>query len=315
MSFSAPAARRVAAFFLVLSLIVAAALADSRASDSAESDEHQSETLAEKTLKEIVARQKDLFAKAEKDKASGQFDEAMFRGEAQSLASSYDVLCQKNPTFAPAFVAYGVFLGTVDMTKAAVAMLLQANKLDPNIALVKNQLAVHLAEDGKPLDALPYVLAAIQLEPKEPLYHVQLGQLLMEARDDFIKSGQFTAAALDKAMIEAFQRAAELAPNDLALAYQHAKAYYAIDPPRWQEALDAWTRLEERPVTTTMRQLVRLQRANVLIKLDRRDDARAVLARVTDPKLAKEKQTLLDQLEPKAEKKDSSQPTVDTKEH
>ncbi len=302
MSLPALAAPRSAAFLLVLSLILTAAPAGARAAEPAEADEHPGETLSEKTLKEIVARQKDLFAKAEKDKASGQFDEAAFRGEAQALASSYDVFIQKNPTFAPALVAYGVFLGKVGMAKAAVAMLLQANKLDPNIALVKNQLAVHLAEDGKPLDALPYVTAALQLEPKEPLYHIQLGQLLLEARDDFIKSGQFTAAALDKTMLEAFQHAAELAPNDLSLAYQHAKAFYAVDPPRWPEALDAWTQLEERPVTNTMRQLVRLQKANVLLKLDRRDDARAALALVTDPKLAEDKQTLLDQLAPKAEK-------------
>ena len=260
-----------------------------------------SESLADRTLREIVEREHDLFARAEK--AGDQFDPGVFHGEAQSIASSYDILLQKNPDFTLALVAYGVFLGKVDMPKQAVAMLLKANKLDPNIALVKNQLAKHIAEDGKPVEALPYLIAATDLAPKEPLYHFHLGQLLLAGRDDFLTNGGFTLAGLDKAMLEAFRRAAELAPSDFSYAYQYAKAFYEIDPPRWEEALEQWQLLETRPITTTtLRHMVRLQKANVLIKLGRNDEARSVLETVTAPKLADDKQTLLDQLAPKAEK-------------
>lgn len=252
------------------------------------------ETLAEKSLKEIVERQKQLFERAEKE--GDQLDEARFAGEAKGIASSYDVFIQKNPDFVPGYVAYGVFLGKIDMTKAAVAMLLKANKLDPNIPLVKNQLAKHLAEDGKPLEALPYLTSAIDLAPNEPLYHFHLGQLLLAARDDFLHEGTWTRASLDKAMLEAFQRAADLAPADLSLAYQHAKAYYEIDPPRWDEALAVWEKLGGRATTESMRQLIKLQRANILAKLDRRDEARALLDQVTDLKLTEEKQRVIDAL-------------------
>lgn len=252
------------------------------------------ETLAEKSLKEIVERQKQLFERAEKE--GDQLDEAWFAGEAKSVASSYDVFIQKSPDFTPGYVAYGLFLGKIDMTKAAVAMLLKANKLDPNIPLVKNQLAKHLAEDGKPLEALPYLTSAIDLAPNEPLYHFHLGQLLLAARDDFLHEGTWTRASLDKAMLEAFQRAADLAPADLSLAYQHAKAYYEIDPPRWDEALAVWEKLGGRATTESMRQLIKLQRANVLVKLDRRDEARTLLDQVTDLKLTDEKQKLIDAL-------------------
>jgi len=252
------------------------------------------ETLAEKSLKEIVERQKQLFERAEKE--GDQLDEARFAGEAKGIASSYDVFIQKNPDFVPGYVAYGVFLGKIDMTKAAVAMLLKANKLDPNIPLVKNQLAKHLAEDGKPLEALPYLTSAIDLAPNEPLYHFHLGQLLLAARDDFLHEGTWTRASLDKAMLEAFQRAADLAPADLSLAYQHAKAYYEIDPPRWEEALAVWEKLGGRATTESMRQLIKLQRANILVKLDRRDEARALLDQVTDLKLTDEKQKVIEAL-------------------
>jgi len=258
------------------------------------------ETMAEKTLKEIVTRQRDILAKAEKQ--GDQLDQAWLRGELQGVINSYDILIQKSPDFAAAYVPYGMLLGKVGMTKEAVAILLKANKLDPNIPVVKNQIAKYLAEDGKPVDALPWIMAAIDLEPREPLYHYHLGLLLTDGRDEFIRTGQFTRAALDKTMLEAFQHAAEFAPDDLEYAYRVGKAYYELEAPRWDEALTVWTRLESRPVTPAMRQLVRLQKANVLLKLGRPDEARDVLQGVTDPKMAGEKQTLLDQLAPKPEK-------------
>ncbi|MES1168296.1 MAG: hypothetical protein ABUL61_03905, partial [Oleiharenicola lentus] len=96
------------------------------------------ETLAERNLKEIVARQKNIFARAEAEK--DQLDEAWLRGELQGVINSYDVLIQKSPDFAAAYVAYGLLLGKVGMTREAVGILLKANKLDPEIPLVKNEL-------------------------------------------------------------------------------------------------------------------------------------------------------------------------------
>ena len=260
----------------------------------------RTETMAEKTLKEIVARQRDILAKA--DKEGDQLDVARLRGELQSVINSYDVLIQKNPDFAPAYVTYGMLLGQVGMTREAVGILLKANKLEPNLPLVKNEIGRHLAEDGKLVEALPWIMAAIDLEPKEPLYHYHLGKLLTEGRDDFIKTGQFTRPALDQAMLDAFRRAAELAPGDLSLSYRYAKAYFATEPPRTQEVLPVLDELESRATTPSMKQLVRLRRAEAFLKLGRRDEARTQLDGVTELQLAQEKQTLLDQLAKAGEK-------------
>ena len=258
------------------------------------------ETMSEKTLKEIVARERNIFSRAEKE--SDHLDEAWLRGELQGVINSYDILIQKSPDFAPAYVTYGLLLGKVGMTKEAVAMLLKANKLDPNIPIVKNQLAKHLAEDGKPVEALPWIMAAIDLEPKEPLYHYHLGLLLTEGRDDFIRTGQFTRPALDKAMLEAFGHAAEFAPDNFGYAYRHAEAYYDLEKPQWDDALKAWSALEDRAKPGVEKETIRLQAANVLIKQGQPEKAKAMLAMVNEPVLAKQKQTLLDQLAPKAEK-------------
>ena len=57
-------------------------------------------------------------------------------------------------------------LWKISMRKQAVAILLKANQLDPDIPLVKNELGNYLAEEGKPLEALNYYLSAVKLEPE-----------------------------------------------------------------------------------------------------------------------------------------------------
>ena len=254
----------------------------------------RAETLAEKTLKDIVARQRDIFARA--DKEGDNLDMARLRGELQSVIHSYDVFIQKSPDFAPAYVTYGLLLGQVGMTREAVGILLKANKLDAEIPVVKNELARFLAEDGKVVEALPWLTAAIDLAPQEPLYHYHLGKLLTEGRDEFIKTGQFARSALDQAMLEAFARAAELAPDNFGYAYRSAEAYYDLEVPQWDAALARWSALETRAQPGIEQQTIRLQAINVLIKMGRLDHARAILVTVTDPVLQKQKQTLLDSL-------------------
>ncbi|HYC71113.1 MAG TPA: hypothetical protein VEB66_07905 [Opitutaceae bacterium] len=257
------------------------------------------ETLVEKTLLEIRERQRQVFARAEQE--GEHLDEARLRAEVKSLTDSYDVLLQKAPDFTLAYVSYAELLGRIGMVKEAVAMLLKANRLDPNLPRVKSQIAKHLAEDGKLPDALPWAVAAVDLAPKEPVYHLNLGLLLVEGRDDFIKTGLFTRDAIDKALLEAFQRAAALAPDNIAYAYRAAEAYGDLERPRWEDAIKAWGELEERVAPGLERQTIRLQAANAMIKAGKPDHARAVLNSVDDPRLAAPKQTLLDQLAAKAE--------------
>ncbi len=254
----------------------------------------RAETLAEKMLKDIGQRQRDIFARAEEE--GNNLDEARLKGEVQGLVSSYDVLIQKNPEFAPAYVAYGMLLGRVGMTREAVAVLLKVNKLDPDIAVVKNQMAKHLAEDGKPLEALPWIMAAIDLEPKEPLYHYQLGTLLHVAREDFLRSGDFTRAGLDQAMAQAFQRASDNAPGNMAYAYRYAESFYDLQEPKWDEAFAVWQQLEHRASVGLERQTIQLHEAKVLLEQHKPAEAHTLLAGVTDLRLTAQKQTLLDEL-------------------
>jgi tetratricopeptide (TPR) repeat protein len=254
----------------------------------------ESETLAERTLRQIVERQRSLLADAAKQGDSA--DQEALRAQVQSVAHDYERLLQDNPKFAAAYASYGYLLGKVGMRKESAAMLLKANQMDPDIPLVKNQLGNYLAEEGKPLEAAPYYLAAIKLEPNEPLYHYQLGTLLTVARDDFLRSGEWTRAALDRAMHHAFQRAAELAPDRFEFAFRYAESFDDLENPDWDGALKAWAALEEKAPTAIERQVMRLHAANILIKTGQVDHARALLETVDDHDLQKQKQKLVAQL-------------------
>ena len=274
---------------LSLTLVVAAPL---RAADA--------ESLADRTLKPLVERQKDLLA--EEAKKSPGFDQDNFQTQMQLICQGYEVLLRDNPGYAPGYAAYGYLLGKIGQHKASIAILLRANKLDPDMALVKNQIGNYLAEDGHPRDALPYYLAAIKLEPKEPLYHYQLGTLLYVARDDFIKSGEWTADGLSHAMQEAFRQAAQLAPDRIEFTYRYAESFYDLENPDWDAALKAWNALEAKAPTDLERQTMRLHVINVLLKQGKAEHAHVLLDTVTEPTLQAQKQKLVAQLPAPGEK-------------
>ncbi len=265
---------------------------------------------AEEALRALVARQVTLIASGSKDN-DPNFDPEKFRTEAQDLTNSYEDFLKKYHDYAPGYAAYGVWLGKVDMRKQSAAILLKSNELfgkeakaggatTPAFArtwaLVKNQLGNYIAEEGRPLEAVSYFIAATELTPNEPLYHYQLGTLLYEARSDFVNSGEWTRAAVDQAMSRAFRRAAELAPDRIEFTYRYAESFYDLDSPDWDEALKAWAALEDRAGSDVERQTMRLHAAHILIIQEKFDHARALLATITEEPLQKQKQKLLAEL-------------------
>lgn len=259
-----------------------------------------SESLPDRTLRNLVEQQKELLAAAAK--GGDSLDTDNLQSQLQRVSQGYEALLRDNPDYTPGYTAYGYLLRKVGMKKESIAMLLKSNQLDPDQPLVKNQIGNFLAEEGKPLEALPYFLAAIKLAPKEPLYHYQLGMLLHEARDDFLKAGEWTAEALDHAVHEAFGRAAELAPDRIEFTYRYAESFYDLGSPDWDGALKAWSKLEEQAQTDLERQTMRLHAANVLIKQGKPDHAKLLLATVTEEKLQAQKQKLVAQLPANPEK-------------
>ncbi len=259
-----------------------------------------SESLADRTLKDIGERQKTILADAAK--SGERLDTDAFRSQVENICHEYEGLLRNNPNFAAGYASYGYLLSKVGMRKESIAILLKANQLDPDIPLVKNQIGNYLAEEGKPLEAVNYFIAAIKLEPNEPLYHYQLGTLLYEARDDFLRSGEWKREALERAMFNAFKKAAELAPDRFEFVFRYAEAFQDVQDPDYEGGLKVWAGLEAQAPTKIERQTIILEEANYLIKWGKPDQAKAKIDLVDDPSLDGQKQKLVAQLPEMAKK-------------
>lgn len=256
----------------------------------------EGETLAVRQLRQVIERENRTW---ERLRANPDNEATKRRVEAELLEviGAYENILRANPDFAEAYAAYGLLLSRTGSREAAAKAFLKANELNPNIPMVKNQLGNYLVEDGKYQEALPYYLAAIELKPDEPLYHYQLGTLLHEFRRFFIADGTYTADVIAAKSHEAFKRAAELAPDTWAYAYRYAESFYDAADPDWEAALAEWRKLEAKAEPGVGVQTIRLHIARVLIEMGGHDDeARAIVATVTEPALAENKQTLVDYL-------------------
>ena len=248
-------------------------------------------------LKKLVERQRVLLAEAAKKGSQAEGED--LRGQFQALVFDYEAYLGKYPEVAAGYVSYAMLLNqpVLDERKRAAGLLLKANKLDPDLPLVKNQLGNYLAEEGKPLEALNYYLSAVKLAPKEPLYHYQIGTLLTEAREDFLKNEPWTRATLDHAMQDAFEQAAALAPGDIAYAYRYGESFYDLERPEWSAALEFWRTLEGKVEAPVEKDTMRLHQANVLIHQKKFTEARLVLATVKTEALRGQKEKLVAQVD------------------
>jgi tetratricopeptide (TPR) repeat protein len=260
------------------------------AGSAGRADDAGLDSLPDQQLLRIVSRQRLLFAEAAKEGAN--LDQESLRAQLQEICHEYELLLQDNPKFATGYAAYGELLWEVGMRKASLAMMLKANEIDPNVSFVKNKIGNFLAEGNKPLEAVNYFISAIKLEPKQPLYHYNLGLLLYEARDQFIKSDDWTGEQIDRTMQEAFQHAIALAPNNVSYLYGYAQSFYVVQHPDWTQALKAWAAVESHSKDREQVQTARLQAANILIKTGHPDRARAELAAVDAPDLQAQRNEL-----------------------
>lgn len=276
---------------LTLLLATAALVPGGRADD---------ETMAQHTLRGILDRQKALMA--ETAQGDEKLDKETLRLQLQQLVHEYELLIKANPDYADAYADYGYLLWKLDLPHEAMQQLLKADRLDPNIPMVKNELGNALAEDGKTIEALNYFKAAADLNPKEPLYHYQIGTLLYAAREDFIGRGGYTRAQWDEEMHGEFRKAAELAPDQIAFTYRYAESFADLTAPPWDEAYAYWGSLLPKASGAVGRDTILLQQANIRLKQGRVDDAKSLVDQVKAPELEKQKQKLVAQF-PETQKK------------
>ncbi len=252
------------------------------------------ESMSERELKRILQRQQTILAAAQE--AGDNLDRSNTEMQLSEVVRDYEALLRRDPKFTATYIAYGLFLNTTGHPKRSYDIFKRAEAIEPNLAVIKNQLGNHHTEEGEYKEAAAYYEGAIALEPQEPLYHYQLGSLLYEYREFFVDSKLYTRSALLERSTAAFAKAAELAPDNIAYAYRHAESFYDLPSPDWTVALAAWKAIEQRAKPGVEFQTLQLHQANILIQLGRTDEARALLDQITEAPLQPNKQKLVEQL-------------------
>ncbi|MFP4157894.1 MAG: tetratricopeptide repeat protein [Opitutales bacterium] len=250
--------------------------------------------LATKKLSDIALREENIYKNLAEDPDFYSADD--LERHIHSLTQSYSTYLENNPEDVEALILYGKLLRRIDHKEAAFAAFLKADDIDPEIAVVKQQIGTHLAEQGKGKAAFPFYLRAVELEPQTPDYHFALGQLLHQFREQFLNDEVFTRDALEREMLKAFRRAAELAPDNFDAQMRLGEAYYDLNSPDWKAALLHWNRLSKKTDTPLQAEILRLHRAKVMGKLGRRTEAKKLLESIDTPSLQQSRQQVLDDI-------------------
>lgn len=267
----------------------------------------EGQTIADQRLQRIYDSQLEFFAQLE---ANPDMAESLRDQRAQNLISQYQSLLLDNPNYVYGYVMYGKLLRQVGQRELANKAFVKANALDPDIAVVKQQIGNYLSEEGDYDLALPYFLAAIRLAPETAVYHYQLGQLLHTYRSEFLANGKLSAPVLDKQLQEAFAHAARLDPSTRVYALRRAESFFDIAEPDWQQALEQWNALEASATDEREKQMILLQKCRVLIALDQLAQAQSALLTITDPALQPAREILYAMLADA--KPDTPLPTADS---
>ena len=270
-------------FLLTVSFLALASLACGQSSD-----------LASNRLLAIAEKESKIYQKIAEDPEFYSDDDLDRR--INELVQSYRTYLLDQPDDVSAYILYGKLLRRVEENEQAFLAFLKADELDPEIAVIKQQIGNHLAEEGKGKAALTFYLRAVDLEPETAVYHFALGQLIYDFREEFIKESIFTLDALEREMLKAFRSAAALEPDNFDYQMRLGEAYYDLTSPDWKSALIHWNKLSKVATTTLQTEILSLHRARVLGQLGRAEEANKQLAKVINPALQNSKQQVLEEI-------------------
>jgi tetratricopeptide (TPR) repeat protein len=268
---------------LILLCLLALSLTACRSTpETPPSEPKESLSLLDERLLKTIDMEAQLEAEAAKPDATESEIQRLF----QQVSREYQGIIARNPNNLESRLLYGKLLMRYGDGKGARNQFLMAARTDPDIAVIHQQLSTYYAEEMDYTRALAYALNAIEIEPETAIYHFQLGQLLAAFRDEYISEGVFTAEQLDSEMLASFKRACDLEPDTLPFQFRYGEAFYDVDDPDWQAALDQWEALAGNPALTPLEQdAIRLHQAQCLVQLGQPVAAQIKIDEVQSPEL------------------------------
>lgn len=251
----------------------------------------------EQKLQQQIAGNPDFFTPEELEQKFGE------------IAFAYSNYLLDNPDDVEALILYGKLLRQLGEEKRAFDIFLKADELDPNIAVIKQQIGNYLVETGNGKAALTFYLNAIAIDPEIPEYNYALGEILHAFRPELLNDGIYTPDALDREMLKAFRAAAQLAPDNFDMQMRLGESYYDLNNPDWKAALLHWEKLRKAtPDYNELRcQILDLHSARALVKLGEIREAKLLLDKIDQTMLQKTHDFILKEITQKQEPQENLQ--------
>ncbi len=223
-----------------------------------------------------------------------QWSEEELTRKAQEIVSSYENFLLRNPNNINALLLFGKFLRKTGLHDNAVSLFLQADQLNPNIAVVKQEIGNFLVETGKPEQAFPFFLMSTRLAPEEPIYHHNLGDFIFLFKNNLSEIDD--PEKLGFLMHESFKEAAKLEPKNFDYQLRFAQSFFDFENSMLEEALIAWNTLlsgfGER--TEKEKEYINIFRARILMEIGKKKEAILILRSIKSEEMLEEKKRLLE---------------------
>jgi len=266
-----------------------------RASSSVKAGEPDSITFAERRLLDIQKQQQNLTEDYREN--PDNFTEDSLQMRFQNIARRYESYLASNPEDNTARSLYGKFLVAMGQHEKAIRQFLEVDRKEPSIPVVKQQIGNYLAENGRYMAALPYFINAADLDHEEGIYPYQLGILLYEFKDEYIRDGFYDTDTLNREMQEAFEEAVSREPENFVFMLRYGESFYDVKNPDWERALEIWKKTLELAQSELDRQVVHLHMAKVYHNMGQNRRASELAEKVTHDKLLFTRDQILDSIQ------------------
>ena len=287
------------AFAFVCALIISACASNTqKTNDSVKKPADRSAytyTFAEKKLLYIIDQQDRFFERIKSKSRMSRSDALSIKSRLDSL---WDEYLAQFPNDVNALILNAKFLRATGDADTAYKRISEAERLNPKIAVIKQQLANYEAEHGMPKEAYDNLKEAIALEPNVAIYHIQLADLLLFFREDFLKKQIFTQEKIDKEMIASIANAAKLEPKNSKIQWKYARFFYDLGKPDWNIALAQWENILQNFAPLNIdKQTALVNKARVLIELNQDQQAKEILKQINLKPLASDVKKLMSVIE------------------
>lgn len=249
-------------------------------------------TLSHSKLLSIIEEQRKLLNDIKKEKIGNAEKDSRFN----NLEESWMLYLHENPKDVEATIIFAKFLKEFGMTKKAYEIFILADSMNPNIAVVKQQLSVIEGEIGDYKSSFKNIKNAISLDETPIIYHYQLVKLLdsygtILELDKILKKGES-----DNMRMSHMKKVCELEPKNKQYNIEYASMLANIDSANIQECYRVWNILLTSSPLELDKDNSKILVSRFLIRKNKFDDAEKLLNEITRLELQESKQVLLTQI-------------------